>query len=81
MIIINFISYLIFTYLLIYAIYFLTLVAKSFGGKNYIEEQKGLLLANNAKNKLCVVIWASDKNKNLYSLLNTLNNQTYDREN
>lgn len=81
MIVVNFVSYLIFTYLLVYSIYFLTLVVKSFSAKDFIQEQYELLSANTAKNKLCVVIWASDKNKNLFDLLDSLNNQTYEKDN
>ncbi len=81
MVIANFISYLIFIYLLVYSIYFLTLTIKSFGSKKYIEEQCDQLAATSANNKLCVIIWASDKNKNLFGLLDSLNNQTYSKEN
>ncbi len=40
-----------------------------------------MLSATEAKNKLCVIIWADDKNKNLFGLLDSLNNQTYLKEN
>jgi|GEM_PF-1492746 len=81
MVIINFITYLIFLYLIVYSIYFLTFVIKSFSAKKYIEEQYEELSAATAKNRLCVMIWADDKNKNLFGLLDSLNKQTYAKEN
>lgn len=81
MIFVNLIAYLIFIYLIVYSIYFLTFVIKSFGAKKYIEEQYSELNATSAENKLCVIIWADGRNKNLFGLLDSLNNQTYAKEN
>ena len=81
MIVVDLIAYLIFLYLTVYAIYFLTFVIKSFGSKKYVEGQYSELSAVSAKNKLCVIIWADDRNKNLFGLLDSLNNQTYEKEN
>ena len=78
---INFISHILFAYLLIYSLYFLTFVIKSFQTKKYLKIQENNLILNEAENKLCVIIWASEKNKNLYKLLECLNNQTYPKHN
>lgn len=77
----NFISHIIFAYLIIYSIYFLTFVIKSFQAKRFLKIQENKLILNEAQNKLCVIIWASEKNKNLYKLLEVLNNQTYSKSN
>lgn len=78
---INLISHIIFAYLLIYSVYFLTFVTKSFQAKKDLKIQENKLILNDAQNKLCVIIWASEKNKNLYKLLECLNNQTYSKQN
>ena len=81
MFITNLIAYLILIYLAVYALYFLTFIVKSFNSKKFLKEQEAKLLLNTAQNNLCVIIWASDKNKNLYELLKILNNQTYPKSN
>lgn len=67
-------------YLFIYCIYQLFFYIKANDIEKYFDIQEKIRNIVNSKKKLCVLIYASIKDKNLDKLLNKLNNQTYDRE-
>ena len=68
-------------YLFIYCIYQLFFFLKARDIETYFDiQEKTRSTVLNAK-KLCVVIFATYKDKNLDKLLSTLNNQSYEKEN
>lgn len=77
MAIVNLILIVLFVYLIIYCIYLLTLNIKSFGAKDFLTEQKYNQQMNLTQNNLCVIIWATSKNKYLHELLAALSSQSY----
>ena len=80
--IINFISFLVFIYLVLYAIYLLNINIKAFYAKDFLAENEPENYSKDEikENKLCVVIFANSKTKKLEPLLRALNAQSYDRE-
>jgi len=68
-------------YLFIYCIYQLFFYIKANNISNFFEINEQTRNLSIDKNKLCVMIWATYKDKNLDKLLNVLNNQTYSKEN
>ncbi len=68
-------------YLFIYCIYQLFFYTKARNVEKYYEMQEKTRNLVVDKRKLCVIIWASSKDKNLDNLLGILNNQTYPKEN
>jgi len=81
MLVINFILFLLFLYLIFYCIYLFTLNFKAFWRKGYLKNEHYMQQMNLKENKLCVVIWANSKHKKLRELLESLNNQTYSKQN
>ncbi len=81
--ILNFILFLVFIYLLLYAVYLLTANIKSlFSGSKFLNENEPSSSLEGQKiNKLCVIIFANSKSKNTENLLANLNEQTYNKEN
>lgn len=68
-------------YLFIYCIYQLFFFIKARNIEKYFEMQEKTRNIVIEKRKLCVVIWATSKDKNLDKLLGILNNQSYSKEN
>ena len=68
-------------YLFIYCIYQLFFFIKANDIEKYFEMHEKTRSIVLEKNKLCVIIYATHKNKNLDKLLNVLNNQSYPKEN
>ena len=68
-------------YLFIYCIYQLFFFIKANDIEKYFEIHEKTRSIVIEKNRLCVVIYATHKNKNLDKLLNVLNNQSYPKEN
>ena len=68
-------------YLFIYCIYQLFFFIKANDIEKYFEMQEKTRSIAIEKNKLCVLIYATHKDKNLDKLLNVLNNQSYQKEN
>ena len=68
-------------YLFIYCIYQLFFFVKARNIEKYFEMQEKTRSIIIDKRKLCVIIWATCKDKNLDKLLGVLNNQTYLKEN
>ncbi len=68
-------------YLFIYCIYQLFFYIKAKNIAQYFEINEKTRNLSLEKNKLCVIIYATHKDKNLDRLLNVLNNQSYDKEN
>ena len=81
MLIINFILFLLFLYLIFYCIYLFTLNFKAFWRKGFLKNEHYMQQMNLKENKLCVIIWANYKHKKLRELLESLNNQTYSKQN
>lgn len=82
--ILNFILFLIFAYLLLYAIYLLLINIKAlFFSKKFLKEisPENFITDDIKKNKICVIIFANSKTKNIDELLKALNEQTYEKEN
>ena len=80
----NLIFFLIFAYLIIYAIYLLTMNIKALlSSKEFLVQNvpSNFDKTNLKENKICVVIFANSKSKKLENLLKTLNEQTYNKEN
>ena len=67
-------------YLFIYCIYQLFFYIKANNIDEYFEINEKIRNIINSKRKMCVLIYASYKDKNLDKLLNILNNQSYDKE-
>ena len=81
MIIFDTIFFLLIIYLFIYCIYQLFFYIKANNVTQFFEiSEKTRNLALD-KHRLCVLIYATHKDKNLDKLLNVLNNQSYDKEN
>ncbi len=81
--ILNFISFLILVYLLLYGVYLLTINVKAcLGAPKFLSgiNPENYYVGNQYK-KFCIIIFANSKTKNLERLLNALNNQTYSKEN
>ena len=68
-------------YLFIYCAYQLFFYVKARNIEKYFEMQEKTRSIVIEKRKLCVVIWATNKDKNLDKLLSVLNNQSYNKEN
>ena len=68
-------------YLFVYCVYQLFFFIKARDIEKYFDMQEKTRNVVAEKNKLCIVIWATSKDKNLDKLLNVLNNQTYPKEN
>jgi hypothetical protein len=68
-------------YLFIYCAYQLFFFIKARNIEKYFEMQEKTRNIVIEKRKLCVVIWATSKDKNLDKLLSTLNMQSYAKEN
>ena len=68
-------------YLLIYCFYQLFLYIRANDITKFFEMQEKIRNLALDKNKLCVIIYATHKDKNLDTLLNVLNNQSYPKEN
>lgn len=68
-------------YLFIYCIYQLFFFIKANDIEKYFEIHEKTRSIVIEKNRLCVIIYATHKNKNLDKLLNVLNNQSYPKEN
>lgn len=68
-------------YLFIYCAYQLFFYVKAKDIEKYFEMQEKTRSIVIDKRKLCVVIWATNKDKNLDNLLAVLNNQSYNKEN
>lgn len=68
-------------YLFIYCAYQLFFYIKARDIEKYFEMQEKTRSIVVEKRKLCVVIWATNKDKNLDKLLSVLNNQSYSKEN
>lgn len=81
MIVFDTLSALLIIYLFIYCVYQLFFFIKAANIDKYFEVHERT--RNNVANfkKLCVLIYATNKDKNLDKLLMVLNNQTYDKEN
>lgn len=67
-------------YLFIYCIYQLFFYIKANDIAKYFEAHESARNLVTDKRKLCVLIYATHKDKNLDRLLNILNNQTYEKE-
>ncbi len=67
-------------YIFIYCAYQLFFLIKAKDIEHYFEMQEKTRSIAVEKNKLCVIIYASQKDKNLERLLNILNNQSYKKE-
>ena len=67
-------------YIFIYCAYQLFFLIKAKDIEHYFEIQEKTRSIAVEKNKLCVIIYASQKDKNLERLLNILNNQSYKKE-
>ena len=67
-------------YLFIYCIYQLFFYIKANDIDKYFEIHEKIRNIVNEKRKLCVLIYASAKDKGLDNLLGVLNNQSYDKE-
>lgn len=67
-------------YLFIYCVYQLFFYVKANDIDKYFEMHEKTRSIVSSKKKLCVLIYASIKDKNLDRLLAVLNNQTYDKE-
>ncbi len=68
-------------YLFIYCIYQLFFYIKANGINRFFDIQEKTRSIVIEKNKLCVIIYATHKDKNLDKLLEVLNNQTYLKDN
>ena len=68
-------------YLFIYCVYQLFFYIKANDISRYFEIHETARNLVIDKHKLCVMIYATHKDKNLDKLLNILNNQSYDKEN
>lgn len=68
-------------YLFIYCAYQLFFFVKARNIEEYFEMQEKTRNIVIEKRKLCVVIWATNKDKNLDKLLGVLNTQSYSKEN
>lgn len=68
-------------YIFIYCVYQLFFLIKANDIEKYFEMQEKTRSIVVDKNKLCVIIYATYKDRNLDKLLNVLNNQTYKKEN
>ncbi len=68
-------------YLFIYCAYQLFFYIKARNIEKYFEMQEKTRSIVVEKRKLCVVIWATNKDKGLDKLLSVLNNQSYSKEN
>lgn len=68
-------------YLFIYCIYQLFFYIKANGINHFFDMQEKTRSIVIEKNKLCVIIYATHKDKNLDKLLEVLNNQTYLKDN
>ena len=68
-------------YLFIYCAYQLFFYVKAKNIEKYFEMQEKTRNIVIDKRKLCVIIWASSKDKNLDKLLSILNTQSYSKEN
>ena len=67
-------------YLFVYCIYRLFFYIKAKDIENFFEINEKTRNFLFEKNKLCVIIYATQKEKNLDKLLNVLNNQSYSKE-
>ena len=81
MIIFDTIFILLIIYLFIYCAYQLFFYIKAKNIAQYFEISEKTRNLSLEKNKLCVMIYATHKDKNLDKLLQILNNQSYDKEN
>lgn len=79
MFLLNFITSILFIYLLIYSIYLLTLNIKSFGAQKFFEEDENLD-NNEEKKNFCVIVWTNEKDKNPNRIIYSLNAQDYPKE-
>ena len=68
-------------YLFIYCAYQLFFYIKANDIEKYFEMHEKTRSIVLDKRKICVIIWASAKEKNLEKLLSVLNNQTYSKDN
>ena len=68
-------------YIFIYCVYQLFFLIKARDIEKYFDMQEKTRSIAVDKNKLCVMIYASHKDKNLDKLLGVLNNQSYKKEN
>lgn len=68
-------------YLFVYCVYNLFFCVESRRIDDYFEMQEKTRNIVTDKRKLCVVIWATNKDKNLDNLLQVLNIQSYSKEN
>ncbi len=80
MIVFDILFVLLIIYLFIYCIYQLFFFIKANDIEKYFEMQEKTRSIAIEKNKLCVLIYATHKDKNLDKLLNVLNNQSYQKE-
>ena len=67
-------------YLFVYCVYQLFFYIKANGIEKYYEMQETTRSIIVDKKKICVVIWATQKDKNLDKLLGVLNSQSYPKE-
>lgn len=82
--ILNLIFFIIFAYLILYAVYLLTINIKALvGTKKFLAERfpEDTSTEDIKENKICVIIFANSKSKKLERLLYALNEQTYKKEN
>ena len=79
--IINFLLVVLFLYLAVYATYLFTLNLRSFKSRRYLEELSEYNTQVEGEKKLCVLVWATSKDRNVFELLKVLNSQTYNRSN
>ena len=68
-------------YLLLYCIYQLFFYLKARDVEEYFDLQEKTRSTVIEENKFCILIYATNKNKNLDKLLGVLNNQSYNKEN
>lgn len=81
--ILDFVLFVIFVYLILYGIYLLSINAKAIiSSKSFLFENSPDKFKNQhiKKNKICIIIFANSKSKQLEPLLQALNEQSYDRE-
>ncbi|MBR5304375.1 MAG: hypothetical protein IKU37_06065 [Candidatus Gastranaerophilales bacterium] len=81
MIVFDILFILLIIYLFTYCIYQLFFFIKAGDIEKYFEMQEKTRNIVIEKRKLCVIIWATIKNKNLDKLLSVLNMQSYSKEN
>ena len=80
MIVFDVIFAIIIIYLFVYCIYQLFFFIKANNIEEYFKMQEKTRSINIDKKKLCVIIYATNKDKNLDRLLSILNNQSYSKD-